>query len=97
MTSPQLHSAASRSETLVRKEDVQHLQGDVSEPFEPNQTLNIQQGYLQRGCFLILCCVLLGHVPGGDSPAPPCPGCSSVAGPWAFDPAVGLMNMQYFQ
>lgn len=41
MASPRHRSAAPRSEVLVKEEDVQHLQGDIS---QPDQTPNIQQG-----------------------------------------------------
>lgn len=59
--SPRLHSAACRLERLAKEEDVQHLQGDVSEPFVPDQTLKIQQGLSAKVYFLISCRVLLGH------------------------------------
>lgn len=41
MASPRHCSAAPRSEMLMREEDVQHLQGDIS---QPDHTPNIQQG-----------------------------------------------------
>lgn len=41
MAGPRHRSAAPRSEGLMREEDVQHLQGDVS---QPDHTPNIQQG-----------------------------------------------------
>lgn len=41
MASPQHHSAAPSLEVLLMEEDVQHLQGDIS---QPDHTPNIQQG-----------------------------------------------------